>query len=680
MYKIGNTSGLEDCKTDEGKSTIKVVGDIVDKLAKKCEDVPKKMLAPSKVIEITNGCFSSAQVVEVCDEFSGSSCSGNSPAEEEACKAAKDAAKTSGSCGGGKSSTTPKKSCCGGGSTGGCCGGGTSTNQQTGQKLSKIKKPRKREHIRGLKDKAAQAADEALKFKQEYCDKMPYPECKTCPYRTQQVETEDQDTSALFEQMDAAIEALMEGNYELANAMFQCPGQMKSIIHTDVSDVAKVAKNNTIAEIMNLTAVRGALPAYKGIATAAKFTDFRREVMRTAGKLMQSGSMVGRPGEFVRQLSAILTEIGCSANTLTRITTASGSARSSSFGDGYNLWGTRGYGTTTTQIPYRSASRLVASPENKEKADKTIQKIQRILNVDELADVKAATDVKPYLPTNDRQIRPDKQYYRLVNGEFIPVNLPIGQPMDITVANNGYIYEVAAGTSWIGDPSEEDLVREPKIIEGRSYTVQDPSTGKFDRIRPRPGTDVDDLKSELAEKYQTTDDKIKLYEFPKPIASVQISDETGRITSYKLNTDSVAKEGVTYYTVDDTGAFVVYACEPGDGLPFGLYVRADPTPGTEFDARVLRTNRPYLLENGLVITAPVFTDAASQTIAVDTRSLVTKTGVLASDMVKIAGLGLSVYEVKMAYLLDHERNDSVLPYDVKGSKLETALDAIADNG
>jgi len=65
MYKIGFTSGLEELNTDEGKETVKIVGEIVDKLAKKCEDVPKKMTAPNKIMEITDGCFSSAQVVEV---------------------------------------------------------------------------------------------------------------------------------------------------------------------------------------------------------------------------------------------------------------------------------------------------------------------------------------------------------------------------------------------------------------------------------------------------------------------------------------------------------------------------------------------------------------------------------------------------------------------------------------
>ena len=33
MYKLGYTSGLAEAKCDEGKETIKVVGDIVDKLA-----------------------------------------------------------------------------------------------------------------------------------------------------------------------------------------------------------------------------------------------------------------------------------------------------------------------------------------------------------------------------------------------------------------------------------------------------------------------------------------------------------------------------------------------------------------------------------------------------------------------------------------------------------------------
>ena len=147
MYKIGNTSGLCDKTCDETKHTVKVVGDIVEKLAKKCCDVPKKMRAPSKVIEVTDGCFSSASVINVCDELGGGdsdSADGDAAAADGACDGA---ASTGGGCGGGKSSQQcnqdASQSSCnkGGGGCGGKSSQASKTSKCTGKKLADMKTP-----------------------------------------------------------------------------------------------------------------------------------------------------------------------------------------------------------------------------------------------------------------------------------------------------------------------------------------------------------------------------------------------------------------------------------------------------------------------------------------------------------------------------------------------------------
>ena len=76
---------------------------------------------------------------------------------------------------------------------------------------------------------------------------------------------------------------------------------------------------------------------------------------------------------------------------------------------------------------------------------------------------------------------------------------------------------------------------------------------------------------------------------------------------------------------------------------------------------------------------PIFLDAASQDMAVDTPSLITQTGVMAGDMAKIEGIGLDIYEIKMGYLLDHLGNGTVLPVDVEADLIPTVLDTIADD-
>ena len=148
MYKIGNVSGLCDKTSDETKHTINIVGDIVEKLAKKCCDVPKKMRAPSKVIEVTDGCFSSAQVINVCDELGGGGDADSGDAAAAAADGACDgAASTGGGCGGGRSSQSTSQdasqSSCnkGGGGCGGKSSDASKTSKCTGQKLVDMKVP-----------------------------------------------------------------------------------------------------------------------------------------------------------------------------------------------------------------------------------------------------------------------------------------------------------------------------------------------------------------------------------------------------------------------------------------------------------------------------------------------------------------------------------------------------------
>mgnify|MGYP003296800205 CR=1 FL=1 len=137
--------------------------------------------------------------------------------------------------------------------------------------------------------------------------------------------------------------------------------------------------------------------------------------------------------------------------------------------------------------------------------------------------------------------------------------------------------------------------------------------------------------------------------------------------------------GVDYFEIDNNGQFSKISLNVGDDVPSNTYVKIIVPPGTEDDATAYTGTGPCVLDNGTVINTPVFLDAASYDMAIDTSSLITKTGVMAGDMANIEGIGLSVYEIKMAYLLDHEFNLSAMPNDVEAELIPTVLDTIADN-
>ena len=75
----------------------------------------------------------------------------------------------------------------------------------------------------------------------------------------------------------------------------------------------------------------------------------------------------------------------------------------------------------------------------------------------------------------------------------------------------------------------------------------------------------------------------------------------------------------------------------------------------------------------------MFIDAGSMEFAIDTTSLITKTLVNAGEMASIESLGLTPYEVTMSYIVDHARNGSVLPFDIRAEEISTALEYVSDD-
>lgn len=726
MYKLGDTSGLCEAHCDEKKHTIKVVGDVIEKMAKKCEDVPKKMRTPAKVIEITNGCFSSAQLIQVSDE--GSSDNGDGPCAG--------AAVTGGGCGGGR---TPKQPVCpssGGCGKKSCCGGKKEKTRDpcSGQKLTDLVVPQTMQDFMNSDYGDLLAAEQLSEheFRNNYCINTPYPECATCPYNSKRLQTQTRDLGAVFRQMDEAIQTMLRGNYSLATKMFQCPAQMRMLMEQSVRTMAEVALPNSIAAMIGIVAARGAIEAFKGIAQAAEYNDFRREVMRSASQLLGAGGKVGIPRAFVDEVGAILRDIGCSPRVLTRLYSSCLSPYDTQYGPTYSLAGTRGCGRNRPSTVYRSDTRKCASPYSASLADTAIDKVQPTLTSAKKdvelppAEPKTATSVtKTYDTTKDDVVQPGKTYYKdsTEPGVYIKVDVPVGTPIDEVESKFGKIYEVVDTGLNLEDTKPTTSTT---IKSGKVYYFDDPATGKQIPVTTVVGESTSDVKQRISDQYNIPKASVKIVERADPTAKVvtgyvattdtiiapgksYIKKEgskyvpfvvpagtaivNGKVGTIAVFEETVESDVVSYEPVDEAAPVAgrVYYHYDSDGTfkPFNttdvtefnepVFIKVTVPVGTDPGAPVYTGEDTCILDDGLIVEEPVFLDAASYMMAIDTKSLLTTTKVNAGEMASIEGLGLSAYEIKMAYLLDHERNGSVLPDDVDGQRLSTILDEVCDN-
>lgn len=733
MFKLGDTSGLCAAHCDDKKHTIKVVGDVIEKMAKKCEDVPKKMRAPSKVIEITNGCFSSAQVVEVSDE--------NSADNGEGAAACAGAAATGGGCGGGK---TPKQPVCpGSGGCGkkSCCGGKQKKNKDpcSGQKLIDLVVPKT------IDDFINSDYDDLLDnehlnetdFQQKYCSRQPYPECATCPYNSNRIKTQERDLGSIFKQMDQAIQTMMQGNYSLSDNMFACPGMMKMLMNGNVRTMAEVAVPNAIEALIDVVAARGALESFKGIAQAADLTDFRSAIMGSANKLLSAGGKVGIPRAFVTEVGKILEDIGCSPRTITRLLAASTGPRDTTYGPTYSLCGDRGGGCCRKNVPYTSSGRCCASPTNATRAEEALDKVkpaiesarQEITNPPTVSKP-ATSNVPTYTPTKDDKVVEGKTYYKHIpeTGATIPVETKVGEPIAQVEAKNGLVFEVV--DTGINKPVPK-ATTDTVVTTGKEYFFNDPVTKQNLPVETKVGEPIAKVVERVAEEHgiDTTKTPVTISERTDPekpvVAAVKTKDtsvkagqqyydkdhkkldlpvgtpisNSGTVTvdgvTVEVFEDDVSNENVTYEKVDETiplsdrtyftindntGLFEVLDTTSGE--PFekeNVFIKVVAPIDTDEGTSVYTGTEACILDDGLIVEEPVFIDAASYVMAVDTRSLVTKTGVTAGEMASIEGIGLSPYEIKMAYILDSESNGSILPDDIDGVRIPTILDTISDD-
>lgn len=728
MFQLGSITGLFSAQIETVQQTSKSVGEVVDDMAKTSKDVPMSILAPMKSLAVAAGCFSKAVVTKVTTEedekavaaaaaseaAAAAAATATDAAEAAAAAAATASAVAAESGNGAKTPTVStesislnafnKKTTLGGRMD-------KSRDPRSGSNIAHMPVAKNPEDVVRSAYRAAQRenlrAEQA--FKREFCDKMPYPECVMCPYATRTMYVES-DLDKLLGQLEAIIGLLVKGLYSLSAGLFKCPGQLRAMLTGNYFPFGEVVVASAMSTLANLVAVRGAIEHFEGLVAAVRYTDFRTELMRNVKDLFKSGALIGMPKAFTKEIGRLLKDIGCSANNISKMVSGKTPSKGTKYGPKFSVYGDKSYNNKIISGYYRTVERRAPSPESTAKAEAALKSVSSsmksaaaiaenpsiVANNPSVANPTSTT--KNYNISSDITAKENSEYFVAnpnstnESDKYLPLkdvvgkDIPVGSDLSTYIAIYGDLFVIEDNGVSSPDPvPTTDTV----AVAGKIYYIKDPITGKFIPVTFDVGSNlvfnsVADLTPELIALAKKLG--IPLEEFVKLLKNMySAADTSGSGESYMEVDETTPIAGKEYYVVDTdpksttVGQFVSLDVTSGT-FPDGttVYVKTDVPYGTEKGATPFTGSGACVLDTGIVIAEPVFLDAESHRMAIDTKTLITVTGVLAGDMATIEGIGLSPYEIKMAYLLDHLRNGSIMPDDVNAEHVSTILDNICD--
>lgn len=268
---------------------------------------------------------------------------------------------------------------------------------------------------------------------------------------------------------------------------------------------------------------------------------------------------------------------------------------------------------------------------------------------------------EPYNSTTDEKAQEDKTYYKVTeDGEYEAI-----PKEDLLI----YTWEYKK----LDDTWKSEVTYYRFIESTTEYVVSTDTSYRSDKkyyFRTGSGTRVDPYVYTLI-AFEDLDPGTVYYECvytpgryealsPQPTSQAELDAAT-------------AEYGVIYTAtktaVVDGKRIEAYEAESGVKV-YEKAVHIDTTAST---------SGPIVLPDGSIMEKPVSTDGIALDEIVTTYSLVTRNHLPVSEMAKLYGIGLTVEELTMAYMLDHEINGSVLPRDVKGKVIPTILDTIVDD-
>lgn len=186
------------------------------------------------------------------------------------------------------------------------------------------------------------------------------------------------------------------------------------------------------------------------------------------------------------------------------------------------------------------------------------------------------------------------------------------------------------------------------------------------------------------------------------VSIYKVVEKTGDDTelyTYILTKDTIAQPGKKYYTSNKVGLIIpikeeslykssVVSSESSSGdsatrtsptqrtykwlytIADQVYERVKASEASNQNKKPISSTMGLVFDDGLEFQDTKLTTDAILENVVDTEKLVTKTHVRAAQMAQLYGIGLTLNEIKTAYIIDSNINGTILPDDVTGSEVK----------
>ena len=540
----------------------------------------------------------------------------------------------------------------------------------------------------------------ARDFNVEFCANRPYPECEYCQYAAAIMQMSEVDIVDYLNSIMDCLNALDRGQVGWAEQRFVCPGQVAAMLGAEFGAVGELAGRTAAAALIGSMALHGALKSVRSFSRQAAHHDLRHEVACTLTRAIKSG---GGGDHYVELLNDIMCNLGVESGS---------QFRSSPWSKG-----NKGCGMTparqneicgrkpVTEQAKKAAKSVSAVTSTLLKPESTSDKAPTspttntlVISPDRTVQLDPKTPVKPSPDprANSGVPNPKTYYYMDKNGDYQPLPNPpaIGTPLAKYEEEYGPLYtkEDVGGlintiTSTPGPALQiaNNLVEESKrtgtpledlIEEMLETAVVNNDSRKQPESGIIPGNTTMNVRAAREAKKAEAEKgpRLSAKDTPSTISAEKVSDPHEPIPSVEATEAAYSSPIIPVSGGGGSASKALFENNLVDGRDAGKDPEVIIAAARALEA-LDKISDPVVLPTKLPFEPVVSMNSKDyEENVVFTPSLITRNQVPATEMAKLSGIGLDVYDLSMAYALDHDVNGTTLPRDVNAVRIPTILD------
>ena len=529
----------------------------------------------------------------------------------------------------------------------------------------------------------------AKDFQAQFCVNRPYPECEYCQYATAIMEMSEVDIVDFLHSIRDCLDALNQGEVGWAEQRFVCPGQVAAMLGAEFGPIGELAGRTAAAALIGSMALHGALKSVRSFSRQAAHHDLRHEMVSTLCSAIRSG---GGGNHYVELLNDIMCNLGVDAH------------------DQFCApkWSKGNRQSRTDGVTPGRMNDLCGRTPISEKAGACAKSVGPAMTAISKPKDTVPANPKPPTPTTNTHVvctdvtvqidpktpsvngvpKPKTYLYKDDTGTFVPVpeQPKIGEPLARFEEKYGPLYTEEDVTGLI-----DTVAKTPApALEIANNLVEESI---------RTGTPLEDLIEEMVETSVTplapakptvgaprrtgspATSITKRDPIPNTVAEENPVISAAPVSTEKRDTPSEAATEAAYESAvisvsggGGSGSKARFENDLVDGRDAGKDPEVIIQAARAIEA-LSKINEPVVLPNNVPFEEPVSMNSRDyEENVVYTPNLVTRNQVPASEMVKLSGIGLDLYEISVGYALDQEVNGSTPPRDVKAVRIPTILD------